>query len=101
MFDSSSPFDLLHRDLSSTLQPLVARDLMSIKHSCRKDCDPRKVDSDSIISMILSVLVDLHAKDALPYIAFNYDRIMCETLAQSTIDELVSKEDAWKASKSS
>lgn len=98
MVDNSSPFDLVHRDLSSTLQPLVDRDVMSTKHSCGKECDPRKVDPDSIVSMIPPVIVDLHAKDVLPCIVFNYDRIMCETLAQSMIDELSSKEDAWKAS---
>ncbi|RYP45013.1 hypothetical protein DL768_008578 [Monosporascus sp. mg162] len=101
MLDDSSPFALVHRDLGSTLQHLVARDIMSTKHSCGKDCGHRKVDADSPVSMILPVLVDLHAKGALPCLVFNYDRIMCETLGHFIIDELGNKEDAWKASKSS
>ena len=101
MVDDSSPFDLVSRDLGSNLQHMVARDDMNTKHSCGKDCDHREVDTDSLSSTVLPVLVDLHAKDALPCLVFNYDRIMCETLAHFTIDELCSKENAWKASKSS
>ncbi|KAL7973207.1 hypothetical protein HDV63DRAFT_260250 [Trichoderma sp. SZMC 28014] len=102
MLDDSSPFDLVRRDLGSSLQHLVARDIMSTsKHGCDEDCSHRKVDPDSITSTILPVLVDLHAKGALPCIVFNYDRIMCETLAHSIVDELGNGEAAWKASKTS
>ncbi|QLI74388.1 uncharacterized protein G6M90_00g114060 [Metarhizium brunneum] len=101
MLDDSSPFDLVRRDLGRSLQHLAARDIMSTKHGCGEDCSHRKVDPDSITSTILPVLVDLHVKGALPCIVFNYDRIMCETLAHSIVDELGNREAAWKASKSS
>lgn len=101
MVDDNSPFDLILRGLGSNLQHLVARDIMSTNHNCGRVCGHREVDADNHVSMILPVLVDLHAKGALPCLVFNYDRIMCETLAHAVIDELGSKEDEWKASKSS
>lgn len=101
MVDDRSPFDMVSRDLGSKLQHMMARDDMNAKHSCSKDCDHREVDVDCLSSTILPVLVDLHAQDALPCLVFNYDRIVCETLARFTIEELCSTENAWKASKSS
>lgn len=99
MLDDSSPFALVRQDLSSSLQHLVTRDIMSTKQGCGGDCNHRQVDADDIVSMVLPVLVDLHTEGALPCIVFNYDRIMCETLAHCMIDELGNEEAAWKASK--
>ncbi|KAH7019989.1 hypothetical protein EDB80DRAFT_887549 [Ilyonectria destructans] len=99
MLDDSSPFDLVRQDLASSLQHLVARDIVSTKQGCGGDCDHRQVDADDIVSMVLPVLVDLHAAGALPCIVFNYDRVMCEMLAHCMIDELGNEETAWKASK--
>ncbi|KAK7432918.1 hypothetical protein QQZ08_000389 [Neonectria magnoliae] len=75
------------------------RDVLSTNHGYGGNCDNRRVDAGSVVPMTRPVLVDLHAKGALPCIVFNYDRIMCETLVQSVMDELGEREAAWKASK--
>ncbi|KAH6646234.1 hypothetical protein BKA67DRAFT_583616 [Truncatella angustata] len=101
MLDDGSPFERLRQDLSGKLQYVMARDTLNTKAGCSNDCINMKIDPNSLSTMMLPVLVDLHAKDAMPCLIFNYDCNMCETLAHSILDELGKKENAWKASKPS
>jgi ATP-dependent RNA helicase DDX60 len=96
MADATSPFASAHRDLSAEIHGLSARKLLATKHECSENCKDREVDGDDLLSTTLPLLVDLHAKDALPAIVFNYDRILCEKIAQSVVEELELKETVFK-----
>jgi superfamily II RNA helicase len=98
MADDNSPFEKVHRELSVGLSELSSRKVLTTKHECDDKCQERRVKADDLISTVLPALVDLHSKDALPAIVFNYDRGMCEKLAKAVIQELEKREEAWKQS---
>jgi hypothetical protein len=98
MNNESSPFQKVQEDLSKALVEPTARDLLTTNHVCRDKCDARKVDVQSLSSIILPALTDLHAKNALPAIVFNYDRGQCERLMRDVVKELERNEVAWKDS---
>lgn len=100
MVNDDSPFEKVHRKLSKGLGKLTGRELLATRHNCQDKCQDRSVQADSLISTILPALVDLHSRDALPAIVFNYERGMCEKLARTVIQELEKKEEAWKESSS-
>jgi superfamily II RNA helicase len=97
MNHEASPFEKVQRDLSRMLVKRSTRTLLSTNHVCDDECDTRNVDIESLSSMLLPALTDLHAKNALPAIVFNYDRGQCENLMREVMKELVMNEVAWKA----
>ncbi|KAF4635733.1 hypothetical protein G7Y89_g2365 [Cudoniella acicularis] len=98
MDDDNSPFEKVHQELSKGLSQPVSRNILITKHNCDDKCKNREVIADDLLSTILPALADLHSKDALPGIVFNYDRRMCEKLARTVINELEEKEEVWKQS---
>jgi superfamily II DNA or RNA helicase len=96
MDKGSSPFEKVRQDLSKALTKPATRDLLRTNHICNDKCDARKVNAESLSSTILPALTDLHAKNALPAIVFNYDRGQCEKLMRDVVEELEMKEAAWK-----
>jgi superfamily II RNA helicase len=96
MNHGDSPFEKAQQDLSKMMVRLAARNHLSTNHICNGECDARIVNTESLSSIILPALTDLHAKNALPAIVFNYDRGQCEMLMRGVTEELVKNEIAWK-----
>ncbi|KAJ6267400.1 hypothetical protein PSV08DRAFT_411783 [Bipolaris maydis] len=96
-----SPFEKVQQDLSKTLVKPITRNLLSTKHIFGGNFEARNVNTESLSSIILPALVDLHAKNALPAIVFNYDRNQCEKLMKDVMKELEISELAWKATSTS
>lgn len=93
MKDDSSPFDSVLAALSANLAESTTSEP---RESSSGSLMERSVDAESRSSTTLPLLVDLHNKNALPAILFNYDRSDCEHIAQEVLDELKSNEDKWK-----
>jgi superfamily II RNA helicase len=98
MKDTKSPFDKVLSDLGEAALVQRSSDLSVSSSASGPEQDARDVDVDDLESTTLPMLVELHQKEALPAILFNYDRTACETLAQKIIQELKANEKAWKAS---
>lgn len=81
MADTTSPFDLVVKELSRDLQTLEADD-----------------KSDDLVATVLPLLCQLHEQASLPAILFNYDRGACEDICRNVLDELKNSEEKWKAS---
>ncbi|UPX11156.1 RNA helicase [Ascochyta rabiei] len=101
MNHGGSPFENVQQDLSKTLVKPATRNLLSTNHICNGECDARNVNTESPSSIILPALTDLHVKNALPAIVFNYDRGQCEKLMRDVMKELEMKEMAWKEANAS
>lgn len=99
--DANSPFEKVQRDLSKTLSTLATRDLLSTKHRCDGNCNARSVKRDSLSSIVLPALTELHSRNGLPAIIFNYDRGQCESLMRDVIKELEAQELIWKKTNTS
>ncbi|KAH8704387.1 hypothetical protein GQ44DRAFT_820072 [Phaeosphaeriaceae sp. PMI808] len=98
MNTESSPFEKVQQELSKAIVKPAARDILTTNHNCDDMCNAREVHSQSLSSIILPALADLHAKNALPAIVFNYDRGQCEKLMRDVVKELETNEEAWKDS---
>jgi len=83
-----SPFKKVQQDLSKTLVKPAPRYLLSTKHNFGGKFKARNFNAESLSSIILPALADLHAKNTLPAIVFNYDRSQCETLIKDVMKEL-------------
>ncbi|KAF2097657.1 P-loop containing nucleoside triphosphate hydrolase protein [Rhizodiscina lignyota] len=92
MKDPKSPFESVLNDLSKTAAQMTVRESNSPLSAAM-----RRVDTGSISSTTLPLLLDLHEKDALPAILFNYDRYYCEKIAKTVMSELQNAEDSWKS----
>ncbi|KAG9254633.1 DEAD/DEAH box helicase [Emericellopsis atlantica] len=60
--------------------------------------DSRKITSH--IDSLFSLAYDLHQQNALPALAFNYDRGTCERAGEQVLKELLAKENAYKETSS-
>ncbi|OAL47370.1 P-loop containing nucleoside triphosphate hydrolase protein [Pyrenochaeta sp. DS3sAY3a] len=96
MSNGSSPFEKIQLDLSKALIKPAARDLLRTNHICNDKFNAREVNAESLFSTLFLALTDLHAKNALPAIVFNYDRGQCEKLMRNVVKELEKSEIAWK-----
>ena len=97
--NSNSPFEDVQKDLSVSIDSHVKTgDLLSNPDRSGSDPTYRSVNPDSLESTTLPLLVELHRKDNLPAILFNFDRNVCEELAQELIRELETCEERWKES---
>lgn len=94
MKDPKSPFDAVLHDLSktSTIMPKRVE-----AQSSAGLTTPRNVTTTDLKSTTLPLLVDLHYRNALPAILFNYDRTECERVAHNVLEDLQSSEEAWKS----
>ncbi|KAH8622007.1 putative helicase [Alternaria alternata] len=101
MNQKGSPFEKVQQDLSKKLVQPTTRNLFSTKRIFGDKFGARDVNPESLASMILPALADLHAKNALPAIVFNYDRGQCEKLMKDVIKELEINELAWKTTSTS
>lgn len=99
MADSSSPFEAVRRDLQATVD---ATERLEIYVAGEASDDDRKsalaLDERDLCSTTLPMLSDLHSRDALPGILFNYDRSMCERICKSVLEQLKAAEASWKKS---
>ena len=93
MADSKSPFNQVRKELGGDIDHEIHRGLVATKHECDSECNARDVSHDQLASLILPLLVDLHQKNALPAIVFNYDRAQCEAIAKAVMLEVESKEE--------
>lgn len=104
MSHNDSPFENVRRDLSPAIdgvdqnRVLTPVDSQHFGSSHEFSVNGCRIEYDDLKATTLQLLVELHRKDALPAILFNYDRSMCEVLAQTVIYRLKSSEDAWKES---
>jgi superfamily II RNA helicase len=95
--DPNSPFDKVLVELSQPALRTRVGDLSVSSSASGPEQIPRKVNPNDLESTTLPLLVELHQKEALPAILFNYDRTACETLARGVIRELKENEKVWKA----
>ena len=93
MMDSASPFPAVLKDWSHT-----SADVKKITaHSNEEDQTAVSAPtSNASFKPILPMLSALHDNDALPAIIFNFDRTVCEKMAQAVSDDLKLAEDEYK-----
>lgn len=116
MADRSSPFDKVVEELSPKQSDPFANTapngkLSAGSHSDSEDSDSsydpndgagrNKVHADSLFETTLPLLVQLHQRNALPAILFNYDRGKCEALGENLLKQLTEAEDSWKKNSTS
>ena len=94
--DGDSPYTCVIEDLEQTFrnaerEPLQATRLEpatsvhSVQHA---------EDSDELLRWTLSLLCRLHEQNALPAILFNYDRLACEKITRTVMEQLQAAETA-------
>ncbi|KAF4979437.1 hypothetical protein FZEAL_4361 [Fusarium zealandicum] len=81
-----SPFDALQESLDAAAQAAIAG----------KDRAPTTTAGEDHVDQLFSLTCELHAQDALPAIAFNYDRSECERATESIFSKLQEAERAFK-----
>jgi hypothetical protein len=89
MADRDSPFDKVVQELSS--QPI--NDGSSVAS------EGKQGDRLDLCATTLPLLLQLHQRQALPAILFNYDRGGCEDIGQALLRQLKAAEDKWKLGK--
>jgi hypothetical protein len=97
--DPESPFEKVQKDLSVSIDNHIkSGDLLSNPDRGGSDLIYRSVDPSILKSTTLPLLVELHRKDNLPAILFNFDRNVCEELTLDIFRELEACEEKWKES---
>lgn len=86
-FAPNSPFQALIKHFCSEPQKVVNSQL---------ELHNSAYSLDAISQNLLPMLKDLHSKELLPAICFNYDRQECEYLAEIVFKTLVEKEREWR-----
>ncbi len=99
MADSSSPFEAVRRDLQATVDAIEREEMYVAGLTSEGDCEvAQAVDEKDLCSTTMPMLSELHSRDALPGILFNYDRSMCEKICMSVLKQLKAAEVSWKNS---
>ncbi|KJZ77816.1 hypothetical protein HIM_02993 [Hirsutella minnesotensis 3608] len=102
MRDSSSPFPAVRQELAQAILKVDSsahRDVSLDGKSGHETFSAKiAVDPNYLCSIVLPLLVDLHNKQALPAILFNYDRDCCEKTLETVLKHLVKAEQFWKKS---
>ena len=80
--DPGSPFDNIIAELSSPIDS--------------ESRPPVKVDNNYICNTALPLVAELHERNALPAILFNFDRSLCERIVWKILESLEKAEDIWK-----
>lgn len=99
MADRNSPFEAVRKDLQATVDTAEREEIYKAGNVSVDDCkEAQAVDQRDLCSTTLPMLSELHSRDALPGILFNYDRTMCEKICISLFEQLKAAEALWKAS---
>lgn len=99
MADRNSPFEAVRRNLQATVDTAQREEIYMAGSVPANDCkEALNVDQGDLCSTTLPMLWDLHRRDALPGILFNYDRSMCEKICLSILEQLKAAENSWTLS---
>ncbi|KAG6040949.1 hypothetical protein E4U41_006540 [Claviceps citrina] len=103
--DANSPFLSLRNDFQSSI--LQKHSSLSSNSASRGSKIPEKSMHPDVVSpqscpselrnAALPLLADLHRRESLPAILFNYDRNCCEDIVFSVSNQLKRAEDEWKS----
>jgi len=98
--DRESPFEKVVLELSPPI--LRVKRGASIKSSddgalVARELD--EIDANDLRATTLPLLYQLHQRQALPAILFNYDRSGCEDIAETLLNQLKAAENHWKEGK--
>lgn len=99
MSDSNSPFDRVLQELGAPLEAPRLSTLQVSPANCTAET-AETIDVDDLRTMVLPLVTDLHERDALPAILFNYDRSACEHIAKAMLYRLQRAEAFWKKTSS-
>lgn len=88
MTDPGSPFDAVHK-------ALYAQFTADIEEASEED-EAIPTNKADLIDTILPMLTELDSKGALPVLIFNYERGVCEEIANKLASQLASAEQAYK-----
>lgn len=99
--DRDSPFDMVVQELSPSLSPReINGEMFDVEEvGALEDNDCQEIDSNDLRATTLPLLYQLHQRQALPAILFNYDRIGCEIIAVTLLNQLKAAENQWKEGK--
>ena len=95
MSDSNSPFDKVLQSLSAPLEVPRSSELQTSPTICT-DRTTEVIQPDNLCQTALPLVTDLHERNALPAILFNYDRSACERITRTILDSLERAETSWK-----
>ena len=102
MQDHDSPFDacLSKLEVETDGVPTRPKEVLSSRRALLPaDTENLEdIDSDDLIETTLPLLCELHARNALPAILFNYDRSLCESICRAVMEKLDKAEEKWKSS---
>ena len=98
MKDENSPFEKVIEDLSKPLrnQRTVDTVVSNGELSSASDEDLLSIDPDDLYATTLPLLCQLHERDALPAIFFNYERSRCEYICHRLLQQLEAAETTFK-----
>ena len=98
MKDEDSPFEKVIQHLSKPLQEQRRDDIMvsNGETPSANDDDLLSLDPDDLHATTLPLLCQLHERDALPAIFFNYERSRCESICQLLTQQLEKAETKFK-----
>jgi superfamily II RNA helicase len=102
MQHNDSPFDDVWEELGKPLhevQPNTSR-VSSRSSDMTSEEEFETIDPNDLCSTTLPLLVELHERNALPTILFNYGRYECERIGRTVLEKLVAAEDHWRESSS-
>jgi hypothetical protein len=98
--DSESPFDKVVRELSPPVSPIERAALFkSSDVGALAVEEEHEIDLNDLRATTLPLLYQLHQRQALPAILFNYDRSGCEDIAGTLLNQLKAAENRWKEGK--
>jgi len=87
--DSHSPYNLLLSEIETEFQDVRNREEAFSSTSKQLPEFWKYVpDASDIVKTIMPLLCSLHERDALPAVAFNYDRHQCEEICKSIMQQL-------------
>lgn len=95
MLDSNSPFDKVLFELSAPLEASRSSEVQTSPPDCTEGTTD-VIQPDDLCQTALPLVTELHERNALPAILFNYDRSACEAIATTMLDNLERAETCWK-----
>lgn len=100
MTDDKSPFDRVIEDLSKAMdEPRKGEKQFSKGDQAEVSTeDMVEVEQENLLSTTLPLLCQLHERDALPAIFFNYERSKCEDICKAVVSQLEAAESRFKES---
>jgi hypothetical protein len=100
--NGDSPFDKVMQELSPKLSIREKNgrifDVDEVG-ALEGNSDQEQIDPNDLRATTLPLLYQLHQRQALPAILFNYDRSGCEVIAGTLLNQLMAAENRWKEGK--